>query len=99
MTQLGGGGDLLSNANRWRQQVGLQPIDQQELDGSVESLTVSDKPASMIEAIGDKQAILAAVIPDATGKWFIKMQGPKEAVQAERERFRQFLDSVTFAEC
>lgn len=98
VTRFPGGGDLLPNVNRWRSQVDLAPIEEAQLAETVEELTVSGKPATLVELIGDKETILAVTVEDGDAKWFFKMQGPVAAVEAEKDRFRQFIESVKIAE-
>lgn len=96
VTLLPGGGDLLSNVNRWRQQVKLDPVEEAELKKSLEELAVDGRKSSYMLVAGSEQAILAAIVPEGDAKWFFKMQGPKQAVEAEQDHFRQFLQSVKF---
>ncbi|HWL07752.1 MAG TPA: hypothetical protein VNQ76_05085 [Planctomicrobium sp.] len=93
VTRLGGGGDTLSNINRWREQVKLEAWKEEELkDGTVE-MEIDGRKGTYVEAIGPEQAILAVIIPEGESKWFFKAQGPVAAIEAERERFKQFLTS------
>lgn len=96
--RLGGGGSILENINRWRGQVKLEPITEEELKTTTEDVKISGKDANLALMKGETTAIMAATIPDGDGKWFFKMQGPTEKVAAEAERFREFLDSVSLEE-
>lgn len=96
VTRFPGGGGLLENINRWRGQVKLEPIKEDQLTESSEEMKVGDRDATLTEIIGDEQSILAAIVPDGDMKWFFKMQGPSEIVKAEQKRFKQFLNSVSF---
>ncbi|WP_437205423.1 hypothetical protein [Planctomicrobium sp. SH664] len=96
ITKFPGGGDDLANVNRWRGQVSLEPIDEETLKSTAEKLDVDGKSALYVEAPGSEQSILAAIIPEGDSKWFFKMQGPKAAVAAETEHFKEFLKSVKF---
>jgi hypothetical protein len=93
-----GGGDVLSNVNRWRSQAQLPPLDEAALKSSQQELTIGGHPSIYVEAIGAERAILAAITPDGDVKWFFKMDGPQAAIEAEREHFRQFLNSVQFTD-
>ncbi|SFI07563.1 hypothetical protein [Planctomicrobium piriforme] len=91
-----GGGDVLANVNRWRQQVPLEPWTEETLTKEIQKLEIGGRPADYVEAIGKEQSILAAILPDGDAKWFFKAQGPTAAIEAERAHFREFLLSVKF---
>ncbi|WP_437186376.1 hypothetical protein SH668x_003526 [Planctomicrobium sp. SH668] len=94
--RLGGGGDVDSNVNRWRDQVKLGPLESEELKAGLKEIEISGKPATYAEAIGETESILAAIIDEGDAKWFFKMQGPKDIVAAESERFQAFMKSWKF---
>ncbi|WP_437226466.1 hypothetical protein SH661x_004600 [Planctomicrobium sp. SH661] len=91
-----GGGDELSNVNRWRGQVKLDPLSEDEFKSSAKQLEIGGQAATYVELVGPEQSILAAILPDGDAKWFFKMQGPKDAVAAETAHFEEFLKSVKF---
>jgi len=94
--RLPGGGDPLPNLNRWRDQVKLEPITQEELDSTAKDVQIGGRSGQYVEAIGPEQSILAAILPDGNGKWFFKIQGPKDVVAAEAAHFEAFIASVKF---
>jgi hypothetical protein len=98
VTRFPGGGDPLSNVNRWRSQIGLDPIDEQQLSETMEEVTVDAQPGWLVLLEGEEQAILAVTVDDDDAKWFFKLQGPLEGVRAEQENFRAFIASVKFTE-
>ncbi len=94
VTRLGGGGDVLSNLNRWREQVKLDPIEKEKLESESKSMKIAGRDGTYVEAIGPTEGILAAIVTDGEAKWFFKAQGPVAAIESERERFKEFLTSV-----
>ena len=56
---------------------------------------VSDKP---ISPDGAKSRILGGIFPLNGETWFFKMMGPDQLVQAQRDVFKQFLQSVHVAD-
>ncbi len=98
VTRFPGGGGILDNINRWRGQVKLEPITEEQLEETTEKLEIAGKESVLAEINGETTAILVATVPDGEAKWFFKMQGPVESVKKERDRFREFLKSVSFAE-
>lgn len=91
-----GGGDALANVNRWRGQVKLDPLTEEELEKSARKMDIGGLAGAYYEAVGPEQTILAAIVPDGDSKWFFKMQGPNDAVAAETSRFEEFLKSIKF---
>ena len=93
-------GGTLANINRWRGQMGLDPIaaeDQQPMQKS----TISNMPAIVLQLNGaetvpaEKRSMLVAQLrqsnPDQT--WFIKMIGSSELVAQQEKAFLQFIQS------
>jgi serine/threonine protein kinase len=100
--RLGGGAEgLLPNVNRWRGQLGLDAIVQDEL--KLATIALASGAAWLVEmespAIGDQvaQATLGAMFAQGGSNWEFKMTGPKNTVFAERDRFEHFMKSVRFA--
>lgn len=92
--RLPGGGEMLPNINRWRGQVKLDPLNADELEETLEAIKVADYSGKLSSIEGPEESIMIAIIDIDDVKWFFKMQGPTEAVKAESEHFREFLDSV-----
>lgn len=97
--------DPLANLNRWRGEVGLGPIQAEDLEGKVEKIEVSGAASDYLEAIPDtakpqeseaKEATVAAIVPAGDSVWFFKLRGDRELVAAQRENFKKFLESVEF---
>ena len=95
----GQGGDVLPNINRWRRQIGMQPItnlDQQPVEFIIIS---TGQRAVLVDLIGpnDDQGgqprILAAMIIGKNQSWFFKMTGPKSAIDLETNTFKHFVIS------
>ncbi len=96
VTRFPGGGDLLPNINRWRGQVALDPITEAEVESAMTPVDVSGIASLQGEFNGPEQGILVAAVPDGDAQWFFKAQGPVAAINAEREKFLTFLQSVKF---
>ena len=92
--KLGGGGDVLSNINRWRGQVKLEPLEESELNAQLEDVEVDGSPGQLSLMEGPESSIMAAIVEIDGVKWFYKMQGPTDVVKSEADSFREFLKSV-----
>jgi hypothetical protein len=100
---LGGmAGGELSNVNRWRGQVGLPPVKEEELAALWEKVPVGSETGKLMDmegtnpAEGSKSHILAAIATRGDLTWFFKMTGGAELVTAEKAHFVEFLKSIKF---
>lgn len=96
-------GGTLANVNRWREQLKLPPIAAEAEAGSSftvaghEMLFVDVVSEQPLEAETEKTRILAGIFPLHGETWFFKMMGPDELAAAQRDVFKQFLQSVHVA--
>jgi len=93
-----GAGDLLSNVNRWRQQVGLEAVTLETLNEQLKQIDVNKKKANYVELVGSTETILSVITIDAGQAWFFKLKGDNDLAAREKERFEQFVRSVNFGQ-
>jgi hypothetical protein len=97
------GGDL-DNVNRWRGQVGLSPMNDEELKKAAEPVTIAGSGAQLYDlagespGAGEKTRILGAILRREGVAWFFKMTGADELVAREKGSFKEFLASFGFTE-
>lgn len=89
------GGDL-ANVNRWRGQIGLEPIAEAALAPAVTKITAGSKIFQMIDATGPQNRCAAGWARHGADTWFFKLTGPDALVGAEKAKFTAFLESVRF---
>lgn len=103
VTRLAGdGGGLLSNVNRWRDQIGLAALDEAGLERASERLALKGRTALLVQFVSDaplagdesKKRLLAAIVNVPDGVWFFKLTGADALVRAAEADFRSFLKSV-----
>jgi len=92
----GDGGGLLLNVNRWRAQVGLDPLTEEGLRRDAHKVDVGGMEAVYVDAAGKETRILGVVVPHGNQTWFIKMTGPADLVSKQKAAFEAFLKSVRF---
>ena len=96
-----GGGDL-ANVNRWRGQVGLQPVTEEEVLKLAEAVKVDGLTGNLYDVAGadtgeaDPQRIVVAVLHREGSVWFFKMTGDAGLVEKQKPAFLDFLKSVQF---
>lgn len=87
---------LKGNINRWRTQIGLAAMTDEEMKDGVSEVQIGGLPGNKVEFVGAEQAILGAIVPQGNTAWYFKLRGPTELVQGQKAAFQAFLDSVNF---
>jgi hypothetical protein len=94
---LGGmaGGDF-ANVNRWRGQVGLPSLADDEIAKLAEKISVGAQPADLYDITGGAQRIVAVIFHRDDVAWFFKVTGDADLVEKQKPAFVSFLKSVQF---
>jgi hypothetical protein len=91
-------GGELANVNRWRGQLQLPPLAEDELGGSIQHLTVNGLPVALVDltggATGQPQRILGAIVQSEGDNWFFKLTGPAALVAGEKPAFLSFVQTL-----
>ena len=80
-------GGNLANVNRWRGQVGLQPLDEAGVQKTAEKVSVAGLDSDLFDISGtvpgrgEAERILATVLLREDTSWFFKMTGDSELVE------------------
>ena len=100
---LGGmAGGELGNVTRWRGQVNLPPVTEEELSRLGEKVEVAGAAAKLFDfagksAAGDPSRILVASLERDDTSWFFKMTGDDDFVVKQKPVFIAFLKSLKFS--
>ena len=89
-------GGATANVTRWRGQVGLAPMTDEEVAKLAEKISVGDKPADLYDIVGGGQRILAASYHREDTEWFFKMTGDADLVEKQKPAFVSFLKTIQF---
>ncbi|MFN7137810.1 MAG: hypothetical protein ACK4UN_00570, partial [Limisphaerales bacterium] len=92
----GGVGGELENVNRWRGEIGLEPVS--EASDTSETVRIGSEPAKLFDLQGPKLSTLGAMIQRDGTTWVFKMRGDKELVAENKGTLVEFLKTVQFAE-
>ncbi|RMG17442.1 MAG: hypothetical protein D6731_04070 [Planctomycetota bacterium] len=101
----GEAGGVRENVNRWRKQIGQEPLSDAEVS-ALPTLRVLDRDATLLDAQGTLETrdgpkadhrLLGLVCPQEGFTVFVKLTGPAEEVQRERTRFRALCASLALA--
>jgi hypothetical protein len=102
----GSGGGLADNVNRWRKQLGAEPLAGEAI-AALPKAEFFGRPATLVEVQGTftgmgeapraGHALLGLVFTEPQGSLFLKFTGPAELVAREREAFLGLARSLTVA--
>jgi len=94
----GSTGGLLANINRWRGQIGLPPLAENDLAANKVHLDVGELHLDVVDfagtAGGKPTRILGAVAPVGDNTWFFKLMGPDALVSREKPAFMEFIHTL-----
>lgn len=89
-------GGELANVNRWRGQLNLDPINQNELEGVLERSEVEGVPVAVTHIDNGDFAMRVAMLPYGGDSWFVRLSGVSAAVEAEVDVLGEFIESIRF---
>ncbi|MGV6814990.1 MAG: hypothetical protein ACWA5W_08290 [Phycisphaerales bacterium] len=85
-------GGLLANVNRWRNQVGVDPITEEEVEQAIERQ--ADSGVIVVDVAGESSRLLGAIINVGDGQtWFLKTTGPTEDIAPLKDDLISFAKS------
>jgi hypothetical protein len=89
-------GGELANINRWRGQIGLAPIAENDLDATVDRIESNGLHLAIVELIDSKQpkGTIGAIVPVGGETWFFKITGPTALIGEQKAAFRAFLKTI-----
>ena len=103
-------GGLVPNINRWRAQVGLDPIANDAPETSATARKIAGIDAWVVDFAGEPKSdaptmsgtppptgltrIMGAIVPLDGKWWFFKVMGPDAVVRGQRENFEQWIASI-----
>ena len=96
----GDAGGLAPNVNRWRKQIGLTPLSQEQLSDHLKAYANGRLKGYTLDMTGDggedraAKRIIGAIISDGAGKtWFVKAMDNATALEPHRDAIIQFARS------
>ncbi len=101
------GGGITANINRWRMQMGQDPLTEEQV-AALPVIPVLGQPSRWVEIRGtfmgqpgepiEDALMLGLICPIEQFSVFVKMTGPAAAVEAQRDNFLAFSQSLTWSE-
>jgi len=98
----GDGGGLAANVNRWRNQLGLAPLEGADLNQSLTAVDTQGGKASFVELngtdarTGQSSRLVGAIVPLGDRTWFYKLMGNAQAVEGQKAAFTDFVKTAKY---
>lgn len=96
----GGAGGTMANINRWRGQIGLEPVEPEELAHSAHLHTTPQGKqflhVTLINEDNPDSAILGAIFEEPDFVLFAKLTATQSGAEEAQESFEAFCNSITF---
>jgi hypothetical protein len=89
-------GGMVANINRWRGQIGLDPVSEDEAKKLATTVDCNGISATVVDFTGTTQRMVVATISQGGNSWFIKMTGDPAVVAGQKDAFLKFVQSVKF---
>ncbi|QBG49204.1 hypothetical protein EGM51_18035 [Verrucomicrobia bacterium S94] len=91
-------GDVLSNVNRWRGQVGLPNTTLADIEKEMGEFSINGHGCRYFEIYNQEsgKGIIAGIIDLAPSYWYFTAKGPVEELQAHSADMQTFLKSMHF---
>ncbi|MDB4793740.1 hypothetical protein OAG63_01775 [Methylacidiphilales bacterium] len=99
----GEGGGLLANVNRWRGQLGLAAIGENDLPQLAQPLDVPGGKATLLDfagtdaKTGTSTRLVGAIVSLNGQTWFYKLMGSEPIVAQQKDAFTKFIQSANYA--
>ena len=97
----GQAGGEIANVNRWRNQIGLPPVDEAALARDRKTLAAPVGSVAVFDYTSDgkeKTRVVAGILFAGGNSWFVKMVGDAGPVAASRADFVRLLESLRLAD-
>jgi hypothetical protein len=89
--------------NRWRGQLGLGPISENDLPQIARPLPVLGGQATLVDftgvdaKTGQPTRLVGAIVPQNGQTWFYKLMGDTRIVAQQKSAFTKFIQSANYA--
>jgi len=94
----GNGGGILSNVNRWRRQLSLEPTDMKSIENKIEKFvgTIGEFQVIKIIDVNKESSFICAILPAGSKTIFIKLAIRYDGISEVEEDFIKFCTSINF---
>jgi len=103
VSMLGGtGGGVMANVTRWRGQLGLSPMTEEDFSKQAQTVDVAGKKGTLVDMTGtdaktgQKTRLIGIIAPEANDTWFYKLMGDPQIVEQQKDTFTKFIQTAKF---
>jgi hypothetical protein len=99
----GQGGGVMMNVTRWRGQLGLSPMSEDDFSKQVQTVNVAGGKGTLVDMTGTdaktskKSRLIGVIAPQTNDTWFYKLMGDEQIVEQQKEAFLKFIQSAKFS--
>lgn len=103
VSQLAGtGGGLAMNINRWRGQLGLPAISEEDFSKETHTMDLAGVQATVMDITGTDKAgksarLIGIIAPQTDQTWFFKLMGDPQIVEHQKDTFLKFIQTAKFS--
>jgi hypothetical protein len=94
----GEAGGLVSNVNRWRDQIGLSQIGETAVKAATQVVKTPLADALMVKLVNPNNkdlAFIASIIPKGSGTLFVKLAAPSNMIESLEAPYLELLKSIS----
>jgi len=98
----GTGGGALANVTRWRGQLGLAPMSEEDFSKTAQTIDVAGGKGTLVDMTGTdsktgkKSRLIGIIVPQTSDTWFYKLMGDPQIVEQQKETFTKFIQTAKF---
>lgn len=97
-----GGGFVMMNINRWRGQLSLPPLSEEDFSKETHTMDLAGTRATLVDLTGtDKTGrntrLIGIIAPQADQTWFYKLMGNPLIVEQQKDAFTKFIQTAKFS--
>lgn len=98
----GTGGGLMMNINRWRGQLSLPPLSEEDFSKEARTMDLAGTKATLVDLTGtDKTGkssrLIGIIAPQSDRTWFYKLMGDPQIVEQQKDAFTKFIQTAKFS--
>jgi hypothetical protein len=99
----GQGGGVMANVARWRGQLNLPPLSEEDWSKQAQTLDLPNGKATVVDMTGTdktgkKARMIGVIAPQANETWFYKMMGEEQIVGQQKAAFTKFVQTAKFSD-
>jgi hypothetical protein len=98
----GTGGGLMMNVNRWRGQLSLSPLSEEDFSKEAKTMDLAGSKGTLVDLTGtDKTGkssrLIGIIAPQTDQTWFYKLMGDPQIVEQQKDAFTKFIQTAKFS--